>query len=155
MQKEMREIIDKVHKLQSSKELQNAGKLPSDAYFLNEDEIVCFPRKFGDSRYPYACDGFTLWAHSSGNIKIEESAFNVMLDWENTGEPNMAFFFGVDNGNCFVPVSVTGAARQAREENITRYTVYTPLAAYYVAESPELDGCVILSIIVESIDCLF
>ena len=147
MGKEIQKIIEKVHALKNSETMQTEGKLPSNAYFLNEDEIVCFPRLFGDSRYPYAFDGLTLWAYSSGNLKIEESAFNILLDWENTGEPNTAFFFGLPcDGGEYFPVSITGAAKQAREQNVSRYTVYTPFAAYYVAESDTLDGCVKLSV---------
>lgn len=146
MERELQTIAKKVHALQADKEKRAAGKLPSNAFFLNADEIVCFPRAFGDSRYPYAFDGLTLWAHASGNIKIEESAFNILLDWENTGEPNLAFFFGLPNNADYFPVSITGAAKQPREQNINRYTVYTPFAAYYIAESDALDGCVRLSV---------
>lgn len=146
MERELQTIMEKVRALQADKEKQAAGKLPSNAYFLNADEIVCFPRAFGDSRYPYAFDGLTLWAHASGNMKIEESAFNILLDWENTGEPNTAFFFGLPRGEEYFPVSITGAAKQPREQNVARYTVYTPFAAYYVAETDALDGCVRLSV---------
>ena len=71
------ELISKVAQLSKSDELKKGNALPSNCYFLNEDEIVCYERKFGDSRYPYAYDGLTLWAYSSGNIKIEESTFNT------------------------------------------------------------------------------
>lgn len=140
MQKEMLEIIKKVRSLQQSEEAKRTGKLPSNAYFLNADEVVCFPRTFGDSRYPYACDGLTLWAYASGDVQIEESAFTVVSGWT-TNEPNLAFFFGIENGKGFFPVSITGAARQPVEKGISRYTVYTPFAAYYIAESERIDGC--------------
>lgn len=146
MYKELQEIIEKIHTLQADKAKQTAGKLPSNAYFLNADEIVCYPRSFGDSRYPYASGGLTLWAHASGNVKIEESAFNILLDWEHTGEPTLGFFYGLQGSDGYFPVSITGAAKQAREQNINRYTVYTPFAAYYIAESKALDGCVKLSV---------
>ena len=139
---EMYAIMEKVRALQKDEEAKRAGKLPSDAYFLNADEIVCYPREFGDSRYPYACDGLTLWAYASGNVKVEESAFQIILDWEATGEPNLACFFGIANGNGVFPVSITGAARRPIEKNVIRYTVYTPHAAYYIAESKTVDGCV-------------
>lgn len=145
MIKEMQSLIEKVRALQTG-EMRSAGKLPSNAYFLNADEIVCYPREFGDSRYPYAFDGLTLWAYASGNVKIEESAFNILLDWEHTGEPTLGFFYGTEGGDGYVPVSITGAAKQPREQNINRYTVYTPFAAYYVAESQALDGCVKLCV---------
>lgn len=146
IQGEIKDLLQKVRSLRAGGKEQTAGKLPSNCYFLSADEVVCFPRAFGDSRYPYAYDGLTLWAHASGNLKIEESAFNVLLDWENTGEPNMAFFFGLPDSNGYFPVSITGAAKQAREQNIKRYIMYTPFAAYYVTESDILDGCVKLSV---------
>ena len=120
--------------------------MPSNAYFLNADEIVCYPRSFGDSRYPYTYDGLTLWAYASGNAKIEESAFSVLLDCAISHESNLAAFFGMQSGNGFIPVSITGAARQAVEQNIERYTVFTPFAAYFIAETETLDGCVKLSV---------
>ena len=93
MLEEIKSIIGKVQGLKNDAKLREKGKLPSDAYFLNADEIVCFPRDKGDSRYPYAYDGLTLWAYSSGNMKIEESAFNVLLDFENGKEPTDSFPF--------------------------------------------------------------
>lgn len=141
MKNEVQSIVEKVRALKENEALRNRGKLPSDAYFLNADEIVCFPRAFGDSRYPYAYDGLTLWAYASGNMKIEESAFNVLLDSENGKEPNIAFFFGLDRGGEFFPVSVTGAAKQPTE-SVSRYTVYCPHCVFYIAECEKLLGAV-------------
>ena len=143
---ELQKIAEKVHTLLKNKKMQENGKLPSNAYFLNADEIVCFPRAFGDSRYPYAYDGLTLWAYSSGNVKIEESAFNVLLDFENGQEPTLAFFYGLEREKGFYPVSIAGAAKQPMEENICRYTVYTPECAYYIAESEGLLGAVRMTV---------
>ena len=142
MLKEVQSIVEKVHTLLRDEKLQEKGKLPSSAFFLNADEVVCFPRDFGDGRYPYAYDGLTLWAYSSGNIKIEESAFNVLLDFENGKEPTLGFFYGIEGEKGYYPVSITGAAKQPAEENISRYTVYCPNCVYYVAESEQLLGVV-------------
>ena len=142
MLQELTRIIEKVRALQEDAALQEKGKLPSSAYFLNADEVVCFPRDFGDSRYPYAYDGLTLWAYSSGNIKIEESAFNVMLDFENGKEPTLAFFYGVEGEKGFFPTSITGAAKQPVEEGVARYTVYCPNCVYYITENAGLLGAV-------------
>lgn len=139
---EMQKIMQRVHALMRDEQARTERKLPSDAYFLSEDDIVCFPRRRGDSRYPYSADGMTLWAYSSGNVRIEESAFCILPGWENTHEPNLAFFFGEERGDVFCPVSVTGAARQTDEGTVVRYTVFTPAAAYYIAEGEKLDGCV-------------
>ena len=125
----MQSVIGKVHALQANASAKNAGKLPGNAYFLNQDEIVCYTRAFGDSRYPYTFDGLTLWAYASGNVKIEESAFQILLDCAISREPNLAVFFGLQSGSGFLPVSITGAARQAVESGVERYSVLRSLAA--------------------------
>ena len=66
MMNEIQNIVNKVHTLLNDATLQEKGILPSNAYFLNADEVVCFPREFGDSRYPYAYDGLTLWRMRQG-----------------------------------------------------------------------------------------
>ena len=98
MQNDMYRVMRLVHDFLKDERQKQQMKLPSEAYFLNEDEIVCFQRKRGDSRYPYTFDGLTLWAYSSGNVKIQESAFNILLGWENSLEPGLAFFFGIKRG---------------------------------------------------------
>ena len=130
------ELIGKV------KNLKNENKLPGNCYFLNKDEIVCFPRPFGDSRYPYSCDGLTLWAYSSGNVSIEESAFNVLLGSPEGKEPNLCFYVGLKTDGKFFPVSVTGAGKLPFEENVKRFTVFSSDAVYYFAETETLISCV-------------
>lgn len=123
---------------------KNKYKLPSECYFLNENEIVCYPREIGDGRYPYQCNGLTMWAYSSGNISVGESLFNVFLTTTEGKEPNVAFFVGekLDNGGYF-PISITGVARQPFEKNIKRFTIYTPEAVYYFTETDSLLSYVI------------
>ena len=73
-------IIKKVEDLLNDPKAKKDGRLPSSSYFLSADDVVCFPREFGDARRPYSCDGLTLWAYSSGSIKIEESIFSFNAD---------------------------------------------------------------------------
>ena len=135
------ELQGKVRALQTDVSAQTACKLPSGCYFLNADEIVCYPRSFGDSRYPYSFDGLNLWAHSSGNIRVEESTFNVFLDSANGREPNLCFYVGQKQGENYFPVSVTGAGKWAFEKGVSRYTVFTPKAVYYFAETKVITAC--------------
>ena len=100
MKTEIKELINKVRKIQRNRKNAIAGNV----YFLNADEIVCFPRRFGDARYPYAYDGFTLWAFASGNIKIEESQFNIILNSAGGKEPNLCFYVGIKNDNSYFPM---------------------------------------------------
>lgn len=135
---EFQSIVSRVRQLKSEK--NENGKLPSNCYFLSEDDVVCFPRPYGDARRPYSCDGMVLWAYSSGNIHIEESTFNVNLDFFYGQDPKIAFYFGEKRGDKFVPVSMTGAGQNHMEENVERYCVFTDGGAYYMAESNGLVG---------------
>lgn len=131
------EILDALHAFIADGEAQERGKLPSGCFFLDRDNVLCLPRAFGDSRRPYSCGGLTLWAYSSGAIKIEESTFNYNVDFDCGRDPKLVFWFGErgGRGDGFVPVSITGAGVNAREENISRCCVYTDDGAYYIAES--------------------
>ena len=115
--------------------------MPGGCYFLSEDEVLCEKRLFGDSRYPYSYDGFTLWAYSSGNVKIEESTFNVLLDFCEGKEPNLAFYAGEKVKIGYFPISITGAGKLPFENNVNRYTVFTPEAAYCIAETENIVSC--------------
>ena len=132
----VKEIIEKV------KNVKQENKLPSNCYFLSKDEVVCFERAFGDSRYPYSCDGLTLWAYSSGNIKIEEGAFNVLLGAPEGKEPNLCFYSGIKRGEKYFPVSITGAGKLPFEEGVERFTVFSSDAAYYFAQTKAFVTCV-------------
>ena len=136
IQSKVKELIEKV------KNRGEENRLPSKSYFLNKDEIVCFKREFGDARYPYSTDGLTLWAYSSGNVKIEESTFNVILNFAEGKEPNLAFYLGEKKGDKYFPVSLTGAGKLPFEEGVLRYTVFSPDAAYYITETKNLVACV-------------
>lgn len=132
----------KVNTLKNDDKMRERNALPGNCYFLNADEIVCYNREFGDSRYPYSTDGLTLWAHSSGDIGIEESTFNVLVGFPEGSEPNLGFFFGKKNGDNYFPVSLTGAAKQPNETGVLRYTVYTQEAVYYFTEFDSITACV-------------
>lgn len=138
----VKQLINAVKDIRSCKSTDKTGALPGNCYFLNADEIVCFKREFGDSRYPYSSDGLTLWAYSSGNVKIEESTFNVILDFTEGKEPNLAFYAGKKTEEGYFPVSITGAGKLPFEKDTERYTVFTPDAAYYITETEEFNACV-------------
>ena len=142
MLKTVKDLIKKVKDLENSQLLRQENGLPSQCYFLNADEIVCYKRDFGDSRYPYSYDGRTLWVYSSGNIKIEESTFNIVLDFCEGKEPNLCFFAGVKKQNGYEPISLTGLACQVNERKVKRYTVFSPYAAYYFTETEQFTACV-------------
>ncbi len=117
--------------------------LPGQCSFLDEDTILIYKQKAGDGRYPYSYDGRTLWAYSSGNLAVEESLYNIFLDAREGKEPYLCFFAGrKKNDQSYFPISLLGVARQPIEENIRRYTIFTPEAVYYFTETLELIACV-------------
>lgn len=125
---EILELVEKVHSLKKSKE----NTLPDNSYFLEENTILCYPRKYGDSRYPYYNDGLVMFAHTSGDVDCVDGMFNVF----NCNNPNAGFFAGEKHGDGFMPISVTGANCQLYESDIERYTIFTPVCVYYVSETP-------------------
>ncbi|MBQ9714352.1 MAG: hypothetical protein IJV83_03415 [Clostridia bacterium] len=137
-----RETLSRVRDFEKS-ENKEGKRLPSDCYFLSEDDVLCYKRKLGDGRYPYAADGRTLWAYSSGNISVEESLYNIFLDSREGKEPFLCFFTGEKKGEGeYFPVSLLGVARQPVEKDVKRYTVFTPQAVYYCTETPRFDSVV-------------
>lgn len=133
-------IIKKVEDLLNDPKAKKDGRLPSSSYFLSADDVVCFPREFGDARRPYSCDGLTLWAYSSGSIKIEESIFSFNADFDRGDKPRIAFYFGKPSGRKFVPISITGAGASDCEKGVNRFVVYTDDGAYYIAKTKDLVG---------------
>ena len=110
-------------------------KLPEECFFLNEDDIVCGQREFGDSRYPYSYDGMTLWLYSSGYIFFNESTFQVFPPVYEGRQPYVAFYLGVrKNDGTYFPYSINGVGKFAFEKGVTRHCVYTPSAGYYLLE---------------------
>jgi len=134
-QSKVKELLSQIKELETNEKLKEERRLPSDCYFLNADTVLSYRRDDGDARYPYAYDGLTLWAYASGNVKMEESTFNVFLPVFEAKEPHLAFFAGEKKVDGYFPVSLLGPAKQAFEKDVRRYTVFTPQAAYYFTET--------------------
>ena len=136
-QTKVKEILADIRALEKNEKLKAERKLPSDCYFLSSDTILSYRRDDGDARYPYAYDGLTLWAYASGNVKMEESVFNVFLPVFEAKEPYLAFFAGQKISEGYFPISLLGPAKQVFEKDVKRYTVFTPQAVYYFTETTE------------------
>lgn len=85
-QERIEELQKKVHQMQNCPIASEQNRLSENCWFLSDDEIVYFERRFGDSRCLYAQDGLILWAYASGGLQIGEGTFHVVLD---------SFFVGV------------------------------------------------------------
>lgn len=136
----MRQLWAGIDRLRSDKSAQDAAALPDGGYFLDEDTVLCLERERGDARYPYAADGFNLWAFSSGYMSINESTFYVVLSSDGGREPYLNFYAGLpDKKGRFTPVSLTGIARSFAEGEAERCTVFTPQAVYYLTRTGVAD----------------
>lgn len=134
---EILDLVRREREIAGSEQLRRSRALPENCFFLDDGAVLCYPRSTGDSRYPYSSDGFTLWAHSSGELSLNESTFYTILPSPEGKEPYAAFFGGIPNNGGYRPVSVTGAARQPQEK-VDRFTVFTPAAVYYIAVAESL-----------------
>ncbi len=126
----VKEIVCKVNHLNKTKD----NTLPDNSYFLDDGSVLCYPRKYGDSRYPYQTDGLVLFAHTNGYIDVTEGMFNVFRQAHYNEDTVIGFFGGLKRENGYMPVSVTGAA-QVYGDEFNRYTVFTPTAVYYITEA--------------------
>lgn len=128
---EILELVQKVHSFNKSKE----NTLPDNSYFLDEDTILCYPRKYGISRYPYHKDGLVMFPNTNGDVQCVDGMFTIFKCNEYSEEANTGFFAGEKYGDGFMPISVTGANCQLYENDLVRYTIFTPVCAYYITET--------------------
>lgn len=126
----------------------SSAALPGNAYFLNENDILCCERTTGTSRYPYDADGLVVWAHDNGYIDACESTFTIFKTAHFAEDPSIGFFAGIplDDGS-FYPISVFGASRQLFEPlPVRRYTVFSRRCAYYIADTDNVTFAVRLHV---------
>lgn len=130
--KKVKELTEKIEKCVNS---ETALRLPGNVYYLEDNEILCCPREFGESRFPYDSNGYTMWVHSTGHIHVKDGLFNVFKPLYDNCEPSVEFFVGMENPDrTYFPVSLTGAAKQLFEPlSVKRYLVYSLSAAYFLA----------------------
>ncbi len=129
------EILNLVESVKNMKK-EKSNALPNNSYFLNFDSVVCFPNAYGDSRYPYDNDGLVLFAHSNGFIDCVEATVNIFRPaYGGLDQNSLCLYGGEKSEDGFIPVSITGAEAQLNEEIIERYSVFTPVCAYYITET--------------------
>ena len=131
-------ILALENRLNTDEDFKKSCAAPEKCYLTGDGEILCYPRTTGDSRHPYSHDGFTLWAYSSGEMSLNESAFYYILPADEGKEPYIAFYGGKKTDDGYIPVSVTGVARQGKEKDVSRFTYYTPQAVYYITKTHDV-----------------
>ncbi len=131
-------LLDEIKALENHHTPSNT--LPQNTFYLNDNDILCCEREYGENRYPYSADGLTVWARASGYLESYESTFKVFKESPFSDDPPVTFFAGIPQGNgTFFPLSILGVGRQLFEpEGIKRYVVYSPKCAYYITETQKV-----------------
>ena len=134
------DIYEKTSALLADPERLKTNHMNGSAYVLSEKELLCLGRDNGDSRYPYGCDGFNLWVYASGYIHANEGLLSTFLRAANGKEPNAAFFVGKKiQENDYQLTSLFSVPKMLNKSNdLVRYAVFSPSAAYFVAEFDSL-----------------
>ena len=146
MTEKIRELISECEKTVASGDAH--ARLPQNSWFLSNDRVLCLPRKYGESRYPYDEDGFVVWAYQNGYITAVESIFTVLRSSNYGEEPVVNFFAGVEREDGqFDPISIMGGACSLYEPaDLKRYTVFAPRCVYYIADTTDFSFAVRMSV---------
>ncbi len=133
-------LLEQIYALQQNKD--EALKLPDNTFYMDNDLILSGVRRKGVSRYPYARDGLVVWASHNGYITANESEFVIFRPSLTDEIPCTGFFMGIEFDGDFYPISADEAGAQVYSPvKVDRYTVYSPEAAYYIADTPDLTFC--------------
>ena len=86
-------------KIQEIKHLirdEKSYPIASNHFFLQDNSVLAYERREGNSRQPYIYDGLTAWAYGCGYIRVQEGAYNIFPEVFEGKEPNIAFFANVN-----------------------------------------------------------
>ena len=132
MKERFLELLKNIHAALDSGEVA----MVQDTYLLPGGEILCLPREYGDSRFPYDADGMVIWAHTTGYIDAFESLFNVFRTANYNEDAVVLFFAGEKQPDGrYAPVSITGADSATGETGVRRYVIFGLRHAWYIAET--------------------
>ncbi len=129
-------IIESARALDKSRlKIDADNKMPGGVYVLDRNHLLAYPRDNGDSRFPYGQGGFNFWVHASGYMHSNEGLFSHFVRSAHGQEPNIAFFAGLPRGDSFQPVSLLSVpVMDDADAPVTRYTVLSYAAAYFITE---------------------
>ncbi len=131
----LKELMEQINKVVQDPFSDRA--LPSNAYYLENGDVLCCPRKNGVSRFPYSADGLNMWVYSTGVIHAIEGVFNVFRPVHHEHESSVNFFVGIPQADgTYFPISILGGGQQLFEPiKVDRYLVYSLSAAYFIADT--------------------
>lgn len=113
-------------------------------YALPQERILAFPRKTGESRYPYGENGFNFWASASGYMYSNDGLFSLFPVRSEGQDPTIAFFASLESEEGWAPLSLLGVPFLNDERNLQpeRFTVFTRSCVYYITETEDFSFCV-------------
>ncbi len=144
LENQIKNLMKQINDFKASED----NSLPQNAFYLNENQILCCEREYGVSRFPYDADGLVVWAKSNGHIEAYESVFTIFRELNMFEDASIAFIGGIknDKGDCY-PVSLFECHRQLFEPiEIKRYVVYSVKYAYYIADTENVTFAVRLHV---------
>ncbi|MDF2987908.1 MAG: hypothetical protein K0R50_3418 [Eubacterium sp.] len=114
--------------------------LPSNTYFIENDEILSIPRNDGDNRYPYGLEGFNFWAYASGYMHCNEGLFSPFIRAAEGQEPKIAFFAGMENSDSNFDITSLLSVPILKDSIVKaeRYTVFAKSSVYYITETKDV-----------------
>ena len=128
-------IHEKVSALMADSKRMNNSSMGNSVYVLSDKELLNLPRSSGDSRYPYGQDGFNFWVYASGYMHANEGLLSTFMRAANGQEPTIAFFAGKQKKDGYQVTPLFSVPKMLeKREGLTRYTVFSPSAAYFVTE---------------------
>ena len=127
--------FSRIEQLKHFVQNEKTHPIASKHFFLQDNSVLAYERRDGNSRQPYIQDGFTAWGYGCGYIRVQEGAFNIFPEVFEGKEPNVAFFANV-NGEL---VSLLGIPVLNERCVKDRYTVFAENAIYYFTQLDDLD----------------
>ena len=143
-EKQLKSIMQQINSFEAKPE----NSLPQNTFYLNDNQILCCEREYGESRFAYDSNGLVVWARSSGHIDAYDSTFVLFRELNNCEDASISFMGGIRQQNDeYIPVSLFECNRQLFEQiDIKRYVVYSFRYAYYIADTPDVTFAVRLHV---------
>lgn len=117
--------------------INNRTRYPiaSNHFFLEDNSVLAYERRDGNSRQPYIFDGLTAWASACGYIRVQDGAYNIFPEVFEGKEPNIAFFANIDGEL----ISLLGVPVLNEKSVKSRYTVFSENAVYYFTQLEDME----------------
>ena len=126
-----KEEIDRLLSIDSNLNKYDQYKITNNCYLIDGGRL-CYDFKYGDTRFPYAVDGKTLWCHQNGNISLNESSLFTIREVLEGETNSLAFFLGINNGETYDFHSLFELNSTIFSKEVKRFTYFKDGYAIYL-----------------------